>query len=175
MIDLKHKTGNFDEVALARIIDKFADDLFIYTCCIVKSKSLAEEVVDDVFIELWKNRQSVCQIENMKSWLLVLARNKSISMLRKEQRHSYHTLLDDEAFEIACSFQTPDEQIISSEEVANINAAIGKLPPRCQEVFVLAKIQKLPYKEISSILNISVKTINAHIAKALSVISEAIN
>ena len=61
--------------------------------------------------------------------------------------------------------------MISREEIAKINQAIAALPPKCKEVFVLAKIEKLPYKKISEMLNISVKTINVHISKALNIIS----
>lgn len=70
--------------------------------------------------------------------------------------------------------QTPDSQLISREEMNRINAAINNLPPRCRQVFILAKIEKLLYKDIASILDISVKTINVHIAKALEQISEAL-
>ena len=62
----------------------------------------------------------------------------------------------------------------SREEIAQINHLIQTLPPKCKMVFVLAKMERLPYKEIAKILNISVKTINIHIAKALEIISEGL-
>ncbi len=70
--------------------------------------------------------------------------------------------------------QTPDERLISREEMTRINKAINDLPPRCKQVFVLAKIEKLPYKEIATMLDISVKTINIHVAKALEHIATAL-
>lgn len=70
--------------------------------------------------------------------------------------------------------QTPDARLISQEEMNRINRVIAQLPPRCRQVFVLAKIERLPYKEIADFLGISVKTINIHVAKALEAISSAL-
>lgn len=64
--------------------------------------------------------------------------------------------------------------MISREEMKRINNIINNLPPRCKQVFVLAKIEKLLYKDIADILGISVKTINVHVSKALELISEAL-
>ena len=64
--------------------------------------------------------------------------------------------------------ESPDEAIIKQEEVDCLYQAIEELPSKCKHVFFLAKIDKLPYKEISNILNISVATINYHIGFAMN-------
>ena len=71
--------------------------------------------------------------------------------------------------------QSPVEEMISKEEIARINEAIQQLPPKCKHVFFLAKIDGLPYKDIADMLNISVKTINNHIAFALDEITKKLN
>lgn len=76
---------------------------------------------------------------------------------------------------IFAPIQSPDEAMISKEEMEKINNAIQQLPPKCKHVFFLAKIEGLPYKEIADILNISVKTINNHIAFALEEIAKNLN
>lgn len=162
-----------NELGLKGIAQLYSQDLYLYASHIIKSDTLAEEIVADVFIELWKNRSNIKQIKNLKSWLLTVTRNKSISSLRAEKKHqdtvSWNNM---EWFQFESDIQLPDEQIISAEEVSKINIAINSLPSRCKEVFVLAKIEKLPYKEISKMLNISVKTINVHVSKALRSISD---
>ena len=105
----------------------------------------------------------------MKSWLLILARNKAISYLRKETPEVV-------SFDEIDDFYVPlvqslDHNLISKEEIDEINRTIASLPPKCKEVFTLAKIEGLPYKEIAEMLDISVKTINIHIAKALNIIA----
>ena len=69
----------------------------------------------------------------------------------------------------------PDEAMISREEMEKINNAIQQLPPKCKHVFFLAKIEGLPYKDIAALLDISVKTINNHIAFALEEIAKKLN
>ena len=100
-------------------------------------------------------------MKNEKAWLLKVTHNKVVSWLRKngngqvlvpwDEVGDYGTLVD---------LQTPDSRIISREEISRINQVVNQLPPRCRQVFVLAKIEKLPYKEIAEVLGISVKTIN---------------
>ena len=115
------------------------------------------------------------EIKNIKAWLLTLTHNKAISYLRKaENSNEISSWEEIDDFQITGNLQTPDEQIISREEIAQINHLIQTLPPKCKMVFVLAKMERLPYKEITKILNISVKTINIHIAKALEIISEGL-
>ena len=70
--------------------------------------------------------------------------------------------------------QSPDEEIISKEEVAEINNAIEKLPPKCKNVFFLAKIEGLPYIKIAEMLEVSVQTVNYHIAYAIEALSKSL-
>lgn len=76
---------------------------------------------------------------------------------------------------IFAPIQSPDEAMISREEMEKINNAIQQLPPKCKHVFFLAKIEGLPYKDIAALLDISVKTINNHIAFALEEIAKKLN
>lgn len=164
-----------DERSFQRFIELYSSDLLYYARYLVRTKEEAEEVVGDVFFEVWQNRDKMSEIRNEKVWLLTVTHNKAISHLRKKN-NSVSPISWEEVAEniIPADLQTPDEQLISREEMARINSAINSLPARCKQVFILAKIEKLPYKDIACILGISVKTINVHIAKALSVISEAL-
>lgn len=167
-----NKIKKGDETAFAYLVNTYSKDLFFYAQCFVRTKELAEEVVSDVFLDVWRNRFKIDEIHNLKVWLLTLTHNKSISYLRKEENNnttiSWNEIDD---FQIMGDLQTPDEAIISREEMTEINRVIRTLPPKCKMVFVLAKIERLPYKEIAEMLNISVKTINVHIARALELIS----
>lgn len=167
------KRGN--ESSFRRFVDIYSKDLFYYAQCFVRSKETAEEVVSDVFLDVWRHKEKIDEVQNMKAWLLTLTHHKSISYLRKES-NSNQTIFyaEYESFHIPSTIQTPDEQIISKEEMAQINHIIESLPPKCKMVFVLAKIEHLPYKEISEMLGVSIKTINVHVAKALELISSAL-
>lgn len=158
-----------DELAFRFFVDTYSKDLYYFVLGYVHTREVAEEVVSDVFLEVWNNRACLGEIRQMKSWLLILARNKAISYLRKE---TPEVVSFDEIDDFYVPLvQSPDHNLISKEEIDEINRTIASLPPKCKEVFTLAKIEGLPYKEIAEMLDISVKTINIHIAKALNIIA----
>ncbi|MDD2436379.1 MAG: RNA polymerase sigma-70 factor [Massilibacteroides sp.] len=171
----KIKEGN--STIFHYFMDLYSKDLYLFALGYVRTREIAEEVVSDVFLSVWQNRQKLDQIRSIRTWLFVMTKNRSISYLRKENPDTILSI--DDVGEVDNYFisniQAPDSQIISDEEMARINGAINALPPKCKEVFMLAKIEKIPYKEISRILNISVKTINVHIAKAVGLISKILN
>lgn len=168
-------SSHMDERLLKRLFEAYSNDLLYYAQYLVHSKEEAEEIVSDVFFEVWQHRDKFSEVKNEKAWLLKVTHNKVVSWLRKnangqalvswEEVGSHGTFVD---------LQTPDSQIISREEIFRINHVINQLPPRCRQVFLLAKIEKLPYKEIADVLGISVKTINIHVAKALETISSVL-
>ena len=157
-----------DERSFRLFVESYSDDLLYYACYLVSSREEAEEIVSDVFLDVWKRRSHLPEIQDMKAWLLTLVHNRSISCLRQRARVPDSVLLEEVgANALPSDLQTPDEHLISREEIARINRVINQFPPRCRQVFVLAKIEKLPYKEIARMLGISVKTIDNHIASAL--------
>lgn len=163
-----------NELAFKAFMQQHSAHLYYYALGLVKSKEPAEEIVSDVFFEVWKMRENLDQIQNLKSWLITVTYRKAISYLRKksEKQNVSFDEIDQYTFEPVLS---PDFEVISKEEIDRINKAIEKLPPKCKQVFFLAKIEGLPYLEIADVLGISVKTINNHIAAALKSISESLN
>lgn len=175
--ELLEKIREGDLSAFRCFMNLYSKDLYLFALGYVRIRELAEEIVSDVFLSVWQNRNQLEKIHAVKTWLLVITRNQAISYLRKENIASVVSIQDipniDDYF--IPYIQLPDHQLISQEEVRRINDAINTLPPKCKEVFMLAKIEKLPYKEISQILNISVKTINIHISKAITSIEKILN
>lgn len=163
-----------DEAAFNRFIEYYSSRLYHYAFALIGQKESAEEIVSDVFIEVWRNRKDLSKIVNMDAWIQTITYRKSISYLRKETGKSELSFeeVDDFIFDPVSS---PDEKMISNEEMAKINAAIQQLPPKCKHVFYLAKMEGLPYKEIAEMLNISVKTINNHIAFALESVAKSLH
>lgn len=164
------KISKGDEQAFCQFVNVHSRNLFYYAMSLLQKKELAEEVISDVFFEIWRTRTTLEKIENIKAYLLTLTHNKAISYLRKEGFDKICSIEDIQDIHLP-TFQSADCSIISQEEMTRINKAIQGLPPKCKQVFILAKIEGLAYKEIAQMLQISVKTINIHIAKALALIS----
>lgn len=165
---------NGDEAAFYRFMERYSSRLYHYVYALIGQKEPAEEVVSDVFYEVWKNRKTLGGIENMNAWIQTITYRKAISYLRKETGKT-ELSLDGIGDFVFAPIQSPDEAMISKEEMEKINNAIQQLPPKCKHVFFLAKIEGLPYKEIAKLLDISVKTINNHIALALEEIAKKLN
>jgi RNA polymerase sigma-70 factor (ECF subfamily) len=110
-----------DEYFFKSFVESHSDHLLYYARCFALSKEEAEEIVGDVFFEVWQNREKISGIHHLKAWLVTITHNKAISYLRKKE-HSGRTVSWDEtgAFTVPGDLQTPDEQIISREEMEQI-------------------------------------------------------
>jgi RNA polymerase sigma-70 factor (ECF subfamily) len=148
--------------------------LLKFSKTILKNHELAEEVVSDVFIKIWQNRNEIGKIENFKLYLYISTKNTALNYLSRHFRKDLITL-EEMSFNTYVSPYNPEQLLITSEAVKKINSEINKLPPRCKLIFKLVKEDRLRYNDIAELLNISVKTIDSQMAIALKKISSAIN
>ena len=161
-----YRIAKGEEPAFDAFMDYYSSTLYRYAFGILGVKESAEEVVSDVFFEIWKNRSRILEIESMGAYLRTITYQKSISYLRHERTMPACVSLDDiENFTVS-PVSAPDAEYISREEIEALNRAIEELPPKCRHVFFLAKIDRVPYKEIAKLLDISVATINYHVSYA---------
>ncbi|WP_276166464.1 RNA polymerase sigma-70 factor [Zobellia alginiliquefaciens] len=137
----------------------------------VVEKEDAEEIVQETFIKLWQKRKLLTlQPNEISNYLFIMVKNGCLDYLRKKKRQlslygpaeqiedsiNYNALTDDVATDI-----------IAKELAEQIRQAIELLPRKCQNVFVKSRVEGFNHKEISEKLQISTKTIESHIGKAL--------
>ena len=136
-----------------------------FALCILHSNEEAEEISEDVMITLWKNRKTLTEIKNIHVYSFVIAKNLSLNLLKKKSKNPTCSL-DEVDINFFFDDSSPEQIIIDNELKKRLESAIQSLPPKCQFVFKLAKENNLSYKEISEILSISVKTVDAHLVTA---------
>ncbi|HVI43354.1 MAG TPA: RNA polymerase sigma-70 factor [Chitinophaga sp.] len=163
-----------DEQAYKALFRLFYKPLSQFAYSIIRSWESAEEIASDVFMSIWRNRERLTEVENLKVYLYVSTRNTALNYLSKAER-SRHFSLDDLEVDYSAGSVTPEQIYISGEMVRKIEAAVNMLPPRRKMIFKLIREDGLKYKEVAQILDISVNTIDAHMAQALKKISEVIN
>jgi len=136
---------------------------------------LVEEIVADVFIQLWNNRTLLDKIKNPKSYIYVVVKN-SLKTVRKSEQ--YHQQIDETNTNIGLFSPSREQEIIENEQ-KELNANIIRkildvIPKKSRQAFELSRIDGLKYKEIAEILNVTPKTVENHIGIALKYISRAL-
>ena len=125
----------------------------------------AENVVQDVFLYLWENRESIEIHTNTDAYVFTLIRHKCLDYLKHkavEEEYAREYLLS------ISSLEKLETTLESGVDIATIvSEAIGQLPPRCREVFMLCRIEGKTYKEVAEILSISNKTVENQMNIAL--------
>ena len=166
----KKISQNSDQQAFKELYLVYFDRLYKFALSILHSPEFAEEAVNDVFLNIWQKRHQLKAIENLRNYLFISTKNTAfnyLSKFRKERNAS----LDDVLVRFEADELTPETAFFTTEVRNEIEQAINQLPPKTKLVFQMAKIEGLKYKEIAEILNISVNTIDNHIATAIKKLS----
>jgi RNA polymerase sigma-70 factor (family 1) len=164
-----------DEQAFKALYYQLYNKLFHFAFAFIKSKQVAEEIVEDVFINIWKNRHHLKEIINLKVYLYTAVKNNSLNYIAKKANEITTAPYDNISIDIAEYEATPEQIMISTEMLKKLNKAVDELPPRCKIIFKLIREDGLKYKEVSEILGLSVNTIDAQMAIAVKRIARAIN
>jgi RNA polymerase sigma-70 factor (family 1) len=170
---LKKSIANDDQLAYRQLFILFYSKLFRFVLGFIKNKELAEEIVSDVFINIWRRRANLEEIANLKLYLYVSAKNITINYLKKLDREKKDDL-DSIDIEPESPFADPHQVMITSEMNHRIKTAIDQLPPRCKLIFVLVKEDGLSYRQAARLLHLSVSTIDNQLSIAIKKIAGAI-
>lgn len=152
-----------DERAFSRIVRKYSQVIYPYLLYWLKSPQLAEEVAQDVFLRLWKNRDKLPDISNFSGYVYVVSRNCVNSQF---ERGLLETAAPDVA-QIDLVLTNPQTDLETKELATIMEQAIESLPPRRKEVFLLSRNEQLTYEEIAARLGISRSTVREHMVEAL--------
>lgn len=158
-----------DDAAYEAIFRQWYAPLVATTAALLREREPAEEVVQDVLLELWRRRESLTLEQSLRAYLFQASRNRALNYLRRLRVETRGEGT------IAASMPTPDQadsEVREKELQVAIQSAIAGLPDRCREVFELSRIHSLKYSEIAATLGISVKTVEAQMGKALRVMRE---
>jgi RNA polymerase sigma-70 factor (ECF subfamily) len=171
--DLQRRIALCDDMAAYRtLFDTLRQELFFFSFSIVRSREVAEEIVSDVFIKLWRMRNELPNIENLTVFLYTIAKNLSINHITRNYKYP-KVSLDAIEVENISSFDNGEELFISSEMAKRIQLAINGLPAQCKLIFQLVRENGLKHKEAAAILNISEFTVRNQLVIAAKKIAAA--
>ena len=171
---IKELAVNNSETAYKILFNHLFRSLMRFSFCLLKSRELAEEVASDVMFILWERRTELEVINNVDAYAFMIARNLSLNIQKKNSRYD-SVGLEDIDIDLLLNNDNPEQILISTELKQKIQESINQLPPKAKLVFKLIKEDGFSYKEVAKILNISVKTVDAHLVSALKKITVILN
>lgn len=158
------------EAAFAELFERYWKILLDKALKILKQKEMAEDVVQEVFTDLWKKRTAL-RVDNVAAYMHTAVKYKAISQIRKnkiplsELSHAEHLF----------SAYAVEDMVDYRELTGLLEDYIDKLPEKCQKVFRMSRFQHLRNREIATALNLSVKTVEKHITRATQTLKVKLN
>ncbi len=166
--NLVRRLRNGDQNALEEIFRVHYDGLFKFTLGLTHSRDDVEDLLQDIFVRIWLNREKWSPKGSIKAYLFKAARNQAINFTKAKAARGSIDIESEEALPTAnIARGDPAEEIDRSELCVTIEKAIAKLPEKCRLVFELKRREGLSYSEIADILSISEKTVENQVARAL--------
>ena len=154
-----------DELAFTEIYNRYWDKLFSIAANKLKDLDEAEEIVQDIFVSLWKRRNELGSIETLSPYLAVSVKYRVIKFLDKRNNQQKYT---DHRQRVTSIADDSTEQWIEFEELrSRLAMFVADLPEKCRLVYRLSRESGYSQKRIATELGISEKTVEAHLGKAL--------
>lgn len=171
--DLLRQVGEGSEEAFRVLFLQYAPKLKSYVLKLSRSPEVAEDIVHDVFLEVWKGRERMAELEQFSAYLYRAAHNKAHrSLQRKAKEILIVAELRREQGE-DLSFEG-DDNLTYQQVRDSIKQAVDKLPPQQRKVFLLSRHLGLSHQQIAEQLQLSPNTVNNHLVEALRTLREEI-
>ena len=157
-----------DESAFERVFKTYFKNLHAYAFTILKDEAEAEEMVQQVFFKLWDRADRLSLSGSIAAYLYRAVHNESLNLLKhrkvraEHQLHVVHTMKD--------RADNAPGKMMSKELETKFQAALNDLPEQCRTIFQLSRFEEMKYREIADKLDISVKTVENQMGKALKIL-----
>ncbi|SHJ62298.1 RNA polymerase sigma factor [Pseudozobellia thermophila] len=156
-----------EEKAYMFLLQKYHRPLNAYALTLTHEESSAQDIVQNVFIKTWKARKKLNPDFSIRNFLYKCVYNE---FLNHYQKNRAVFLLHQKYIEYAHEIVEEKDDHALTRMIEIVNNEIQKLPPKCQKVFLLSKKEGLTNNEIADYLNVSIKTVEAQITKAFSIL-----
>ncbi|WP_242206295.1 RNA polymerase sigma factor [Aestuariivivens insulae] len=163
------KRGN--EEAYKYLMTTYHRLLFNYAISLTNDRAMAQDVVQEVFLNIWRDRKKLHESYALKNYIFKMTYNKFINQYHKNRaissiERAYMEALDE-------SIDDNNTELLE-RKLALITEGISNLPAKCKETFLLSKKEGLTNIEIAAYLNVSTKTVEGHLTKAYSLLRERV-
>lgn len=164
------KLTNGDKEAFSAIFTAYYRDLVLFAARFTHESESAEEIVQETFVKLWESHASSGNIESLRSFLLKAVQNRCLNWHRHNKIRQIHH--DEVTFNAILFEYDTDNYIVGSELESQIKKAMLLIPPDCAEAFRMNREDGFKYQEIAEKLNVSIRTVEVRISKALHLLRQ---
>jgi len=154
-----------DSSAFEEVFKTYFKNLHAYACTIVKDEADAEEAVQQVFFKLWERAEHLSFSGSVAAYLYRAVHNQCLNQLKHQKVKANHQL--HVAYSMKNESVNGPAKMISKELEQKIREALNELPEQCRTVFQLSRFEEMKYREIADQLDISIKTVENQMGKAL--------
>jgi RNA polymerase sigma-70 factor (ECF subfamily) len=161
------------ESAYKALFKSLYPSLRAFSFTLLKSDELAEEIAGDVMIKIWQTRHTLLEVRNIKVYAMIMVRNAALNLIKHRAKKDTVSL-DEIDVQVFVDTHSPEQILITAELKKRLDEVIRCLPNKCKLVFKLVKEDGLSYKETAEILNISPKTVDAHLVTAVRKIASVL-
>lgn len=163
MIFQSIKSG--DEKALEMLFKEYYQPLCRYANSYLEDPADAEEVVQSCFIKLWEKRENISIQSSIKSYLYQIIRNACLNEIKHQKvKKNYGDMITQQGEQHS---EASDQSTLKGELEEKIALALQSLPQQCRLIFTMSRFEELKYQEIADQLNLSIKTVENQMGKAL--------
>ena len=156
-----------EEKAFIYLLEKYNQRLFAYALTLTNDHTMAQDIIQNVFLKTWEHRKKISIRSSIQNYLFKSVHNEFVNQYKKNRSTM---ILEQKYFEALDRIIGVQEDNLLAKTIERITKEIQRLPPKCKEVFVLSRKEGLTNTEISNHLNISIKTVEAHVTKAFSIL-----
>ncbi len=154
-----------DSSAFEEVFKMYFKNLHAYACTILKEEADAEEAVQQVFFKLWERAEHLSFSGSVAAYLYRAVHNQCLNQLKHQKVKANHQL--HVAYSMKNESVNGPAKMISKELEQKIREALNELPEQCRTVFQLSRFEDMKYREIADQLDISIKTVENQMGKAL--------
>lgn len=162
-----------EQKAFEEMYKCYYPQLFYFLQRYLHGDEVIEDTIQQVFFQVWKNRESLEARGTLKSYLYTAVRNQALKQIQKDKKFQFNSdqFHENSAFVI----NNPENTVELKELKEAYQEAVEKLPEKRRHIFLMHRQDQLTYKEIAAILNISIKTVETQISRSLKYLANRLS